>query len=48
MSKPFRCRLGWHKWVRRSNPEGGPYSQCARCGTDAGNTKVQWGAGGPG
>lgn len=46
MNKPFRCRLGWHKWVRRSNADGVRYAQCERCGNDAGNTKVHWGAGG--
>jgi hypothetical protein len=48
MGKPFRCRLGWHKWARRFNPEGVRYSQCDRCGTDDGRAKIHWSAGGPG
>ena len=35
---PFwRCRvLRWHDFVRRSNPDGGLYQACRRCGTDRG------------
>lgn len=35
---PFwRCRaFRWHKFVRRSTPDGGLYQQCALCGTDRG------------
>ena len=35
---PFwRCRvLRWHDFVRRSNPDGGLYQTCRRCGTDRG------------
>ena len=45
MSKPFRCRIGWHKWVQRSNAEGSRYSQCERCGNDDGRGKPHWSAG---
>ncbi|WP_268248867.1 hypothetical protein [Actinoplanes ianthinogenes] len=34
MRKPFACRLGWHRWVRRSAPDGDRYRECARCGKD--------------
>ena len=30
-SKPFRCRLGIHKWVVRREPDVEPYFECARC-----------------
>jgi hypothetical protein len=29
--KPFRCRLGIHKWVLRREPDTEPYFECARC-----------------
>jgi len=31
MSKPWTCRLGWHKWTRRSTEDGQLYLQCCRC-----------------
>ncbi|MPQ97135.1 hypothetical protein GB931_15790 [Modestobacter sp. I12A-02628] len=35
--RSWRCRLlGWHAWTPRSNPDGGRFQQCARCGTDRG------------
>jgi hypothetical protein len=40
MGKPLGCRLGWHKWVRRSADGGSPYRQCARCGKDDGRGKA--------
>jgi hypothetical protein len=35
---PFwRCRVfRWHDFVRRSNPDGGLYQVCRRCGRDRG------------
>jgi hypothetical protein len=45
MGKPLACRFGWHKWVRRSTSDGAPFRQCARCGTDAGESKAAPGAG---
>jgi hypothetical protein len=35
---PFwRCRVfRWHDFVRRSNPDGGLYQACRRCGLDRG------------
>ena len=30
-AKPFRCRLGIHKWVVRREPDTEPYFECARC-----------------
>jgi hypothetical protein len=35
---PFwRCRVfRWHDFVRRSNPDGGLYQVCRRCGLDRG------------
>lgn len=29
--KPFRCRVGMHKWVVRREPDREPYFECARC-----------------
>jgi hypothetical protein len=30
--KPFRCRLGWHKWARCSTSDGSSrYLRCRRC-----------------
>ena len=30
--RPLRCRLGWHKWVRRSTSDGtSRYLGCRRC-----------------
>jgi hypothetical protein len=31
MTKPWRCRLGIHRWQRLRNPEGGWYRECRRC-----------------
>ena len=31
--KDVRCRLGWHRWVKR-HAEGSQYVQCARCGKE--------------
>jgi hypothetical protein len=32
MAKPWRCRLGLHRWQRLRNPEGGWYRECRECG----------------
>jgi hypothetical protein len=32
MAKPFRCRIGRHRWQRLRNPEGGWYRECLGCG----------------
>ena len=30
--RPFRCRLGWHKWVKHSTSDGtSRYLRCRRC-----------------
>lgn len=29
--KPFRCRIGIHRWVVRREPDVPPYHECARC-----------------
>lgn len=29
--EPLRCRLGWHKWVPKSNEDGSRYRGCAHC-----------------
>jgi hypothetical protein len=35
MSKPWRCRLGMHRWKRAVNNESGQaYQHCERCGKD--------------
>ncbi|BBH64178.1 hypothetical protein ACTI_08630 [Actinoplanes sp. OR16] len=34
MKKPLACRLGRHKWERRSTSDGNRYTQCSRCGKD--------------
>jgi hypothetical protein len=31
MSKPWTCRLGWHKWTRHVTEDGQPFLQCGRC-----------------
>ena len=31
MAKPWRCRIGRHRWQRLRNPEGGWYRECRRC-----------------
>jgi hypothetical protein len=28
------CRVGWHKWERRSTDDGGRYLVCRRCGKE--------------
>jgi predicted cupin superfamily sugar epimerase len=33
MAKPWRCRIGEHRWQRLRNPEGGWYRECQSCGT---------------
>jgi hypothetical protein len=40
MAKPFLCRIGWHRWQRLRNPEGGWYRECRGCG------KQRFGTGG--
>ena len=30
-TKPLRCRLGLHDWVRHYNDEGQDYQLCSRC-----------------
>ena len=32
MAKPWRCRIGRHRWQRLRNPQGGWYYQCVKCG----------------
>jgi hypothetical protein len=32
MAKPWRCRLGRHRWQRIRNPEGGWFRECQGCG----------------
>jgi hypothetical protein len=32
MTKPWRCRLRFHRWQRLRNPQGGWYRECRRCG----------------
>jgi hypothetical protein len=34
MSKPWQCRLGWHKWTKRFTADNQPFLQCARCAKD--------------
>jgi hypothetical protein len=38
MSKPWKCRLGWHAWVRRPGNPDPNLKRCRRCGknTDVG------------
>ena len=31
MAKPWRCRIGRHRWQRLRNPEGGWYRECRAC-----------------
>jgi hypothetical protein len=40
MAKPWRCRIGRHRWQRLRNPEGGWYRECRGCG------KQRFGTGG--
>jgi hypothetical protein len=40
MSKPWTCRLGWHKWTRHSTEDGQAYLQCARCDKENPNTQL--------
>jgi len=40
MAKPWRCRIGMHRWQRLRNPEGGWYRECRGCG------KQRFGTGG--
>jgi hypothetical protein len=28
------CRVGWHKWQRRSTDDGSRYLVCRRCGKE--------------
>ena len=34
MSTSMRCRVGWHKWIKRFNDEGLRYLACSRCGKE--------------
>ena len=31
MSKPWKCRLGWHSWVRRGDTQDPNAKVCVRC-----------------
>jgi hypothetical protein len=43
MSKPLRCRLGWHKWVKQYSSDGtSRFLQCARCPEQAELELRQW------
>lgn len=47
-TKPLRCRLGRHVWVRRYNDDDRhPYTECQRCGTLRTNTTAGTWIGGP-
>ena len=46
MSERLSCRLGWHKWVRRSTEDGGRLQQCARCDKVDDRAKLPPGAAG--
>jgi hypothetical protein len=30
----WRCKVGMHTWVKRTNDEGGRYLECSRCGKE--------------
>jgi hypothetical protein len=30
----WRCKVGIHKWVKKTNDEGGRYLECSRCGKE--------------
>jgi hypothetical protein len=30
----WRCKVGMHKWVKKTNDEGGRYLECSRCGKE--------------
>jgi len=30
----WRCKVGVHKWVKKTNDEGGRYLECSRCGKE--------------
>jgi hypothetical protein len=30
----LRCKVGMHKWVKKTNDEGGRYLECSRCGKE--------------
>ena len=32
MAKALRCRVGWHKWMVRHDPDVEAYLECDRCG----------------
>jgi hypothetical protein len=32
MAKPWRCRLGLHRWQRLRGPDGSRYRECRSCG----------------
>jgi hypothetical protein len=32
MSKPWKCRLGWHEYVRQSRHDNPNHQICLRCG----------------
>ena len=43
MSKPLRCRLGWHKWVTKYASDGTTrFLQCKRCPKEAEFELRQW------
>ena len=34
MVRSLLCRVGWHKWQRRSTDDGSRYLVCRRCGKE--------------
>ena len=54
MSRTILCRVGIHRWARRTNDDGEPYRECVRCAAvksnplppDFGSTAITGGGGG--
>jgi hypothetical protein len=40
MAKPWRCRIGRHRWQHQHNPQGGWYYECVKCGTQQDRSRM--------
>ena len=46
MAKSWKCRIGWHAWVRRPGDDDPNHRMCARCHKGRDHIVSMWGAGG--
>ena len=48
MSKPLKCRLGWHSWKRMTTEDNEAYLACSGCGKLGEDLSLPGAGGAPG